>query len=336
MFENFISLGWFCGTAASMSKYGIRSRSGPFDWYFSNFPGVLACMENDFTDFLDRKNLVMLDNMPGEFLDTIHGFHYNHEVTNCFEEDYESIYQKYEKRIGKFREMIKQRTCFIRAVRNNEELSYIQNNPCMIEKVIKRSNPDNEIIYVVSSKEVLCENLEFPFFVVDCIYDGSSRDGLRSLFDKNAELQQLFNENYDMNIRYRNLYFDLKDENQRLKPMASKYELLMQIDRINLIQPLTFSEIIIYGAGIVGKYLYQKVKNKCKIKCFVDQHVKEDLYDGVPIMKYEDFIQWNHKGIPIVITVYSYNEVRVKLSEAGKANMMSIDDFCMKVEGNSL
>lgn len=51
MFENFISLGWFCGTAASMSKYGLRSWFGPFDWYFSNFPGVLSCMENDFIDF---------------------------------------------------------------------------------------------------------------------------------------------------------------------------------------------------------------------------------------------------------------------------------------------
>lgn len=327
MFENFISLGWFCGTAASMSKYGLRSRSGPFDWYFNNFPGVLACMETDFADFLDKSNLVMLDDRPGEFLDTKHGFHYNHEVTTCFEEDYDSIYQKYTKRIEIFRKMIKRKTCFIRAVRNREELGYIQNNPHVIEKIIKMSNPDNEIIYIVSGKELPSENLEFPFFAVDCIYDGSSRKGLRSLFDKNTELQQFFDENYGVNIRCHNLYFDLKDENQRLKPMASKYELLMHIDNMNLEQQSMPSEIIIYGAGIVGKYLYQKVKCKCKVRCFVDRHVGEDLYEGVPIIAYEDFIKQAHTNIPIVVTAYSYSDVRCMLIEAGKSSIMSIDNL---------
>lgn len=34
MFDSFISLGFFCGTAASMSGHGLRSFSGPFDWIF--------------------------------------------------------------------------------------------------------------------------------------------------------------------------------------------------------------------------------------------------------------------------------------------------------------
>lgn len=327
MFENFISLGWFCGTAASMAKCGLRSRSGPFDWYFNNFPGVLECMENDFIDFLDKENLVMLDDRPGEFLDTKHGFHFNHEVTTCFEEDYESIYQKYTKRIEKFREMIKRKTCFIRTVRNNEELKYIQDNSQVIEKIIKKTNPENEIIYVVSSKEVSCEEVGFPLFIVDCIYDGASRKGLRSLFDKNAELQQFFDENYDADIRYRNLYFDLKDENKRLKPMASKYELLLHIDNMNLEQRSWPSEIIIYGAGIVGKYLYQKVKGKCKIGCFVDRHVGEESYEGVPIIVCEDFVKQEDTNIPIVVTAHSYSEVCDILTVAGKSDIMSVEEF---------
>lgn len=31
-FSNFVSLGYICPVAASMSKYGLRSWSGPFDW----------------------------------------------------------------------------------------------------------------------------------------------------------------------------------------------------------------------------------------------------------------------------------------------------------------
>ena len=52
MYNSFISLGWFCGVASSMSKYGLRSFSSPFDWYFSDFKSVLHFIETDFIDFL--------------------------------------------------------------------------------------------------------------------------------------------------------------------------------------------------------------------------------------------------------------------------------------------
>ena len=50
MFDNFISLGSYCGAAASMSKLGIRSVSGPFDWIISSdLKSVVSCLENDFS-----------------------------------------------------------------------------------------------------------------------------------------------------------------------------------------------------------------------------------------------------------------------------------------------
>lgn len=327
MFENFISLGWYCGTAASMSKYGIRSQSGPFDWYFSNFPGVLACMENDFSDFLDKNNLVMLEDRPGEFLDTKHEFHYNHEVTTSFEEDFDGICDKYARRINKFREMIKHKTCFIRAVRHREELRYIRDNPCMIENIVKKSNPANEIIYVVSSKAVTCEKLEFPFFTVDCIYDGASRKRLRGLFDKNEGLQGYCYKNFDENIRYRNLYFDMWKENQRLDYKAAKYDLMNKIEETDLAAQIVSQGIIIYEAGIVGKYLFQKVKSVCRVWCFVDSYARETLYEDVPIISFHDFIRGEYPDIPIIVTSYIYRDVRTMLNEAGKSNVLSIDDF---------
>lgn len=327
MFENFISLGWFCGTAASMSKYGIRSQSGPFDWYFSNFYGVLACMENDFADFLDKNNLVMLDDRPGEFLDNKHGFHYNHEVRTSFEEDFEFIREKYERRIKYFREMIKQKTCFIRAVRNSDEIRFIQKNSRMIEQIVKKANPDNEIIYVVSSVEVTSEKLKFPFFMVDCIYNGANRKGLRELFDQNIELQKFCICNYDANVRYRNLCFDLEEENRRLTPLASKYELMMHIDKANTEEMIISREIVIYGAGIVGKYLYHKLKGQCRVWCFVDQYAQETSYEDVTIIRFNDFMGRECPDIPIVVTALAYNDVRDMLIGAGKRNIMSIDDF---------
>ncbi len=326
MFDNFISLGWFCGTAASMSKYGIRSRSGPFDWYFNDFIGVLACMENNFVDFLDRRNIEIANDSLKEFKDIKYGFHYNHEVNTCFKQDFDYIYNKYMRRIKVFRKMIKQRTCFIRTVRNNDELIYIQNNKSYINKVIRKHNSENEIIYVISGKQISCGELEFPFFKVDSIYDGASRKGLRGLFDSNIELQQFCIRNFDENLRYRNLYYDLQKENHILEPMAAKYELMMHIDKVNLEQIL-FQKIIIYGAGIVGKYLYQKVKNRCRVLCFVDQYSKENLYEDVPIISLDDFLEREYFDTSIVVTSYSYNEIRTWLIEAGKDNIKSLDEF---------
>lgn len=41
---NCISLGWYCGTASSCSRLGLRSFSGPFDWILSDFEYVITKM----------------------------------------------------------------------------------------------------------------------------------------------------------------------------------------------------------------------------------------------------------------------------------------------------
>ena len=63
MFRHYISLGCFCGTASAMSKYGLRSFSGPFDWCVSSLSGILHFMENNFTDFLCREGSVKSTSM---------------------------------------------------------------------------------------------------------------------------------------------------------------------------------------------------------------------------------------------------------------------------------
>ena len=55
MYEHIVSLGWYCGVAASMSRYGFREMSGPFDWMFSDFEGVLHFLETSFEDFLGAR-----------------------------------------------------------------------------------------------------------------------------------------------------------------------------------------------------------------------------------------------------------------------------------------
>lgn len=150
MFDNFISLGSYCGVAASMSKIGIRSVSGPFDWLISSdLKSVGSCMENDFSDFLNKENLVVTHGGMG-FTDIKHSFYFWHDIKNSFEEDYEFIYEKYMRRINYFKEQIKHKTCFIRAVYSVDEFKYIQANQQFINSIIKKFHKDNEIIYVVN------------------------------------------------------------------------------------------------------------------------------------------------------------------------------------------
>lgn len=149
-YDNCISLGWFCGTASSMEKYGLRSHSGPFDWYFSDFDSVLKVIETDFSDFMKRENLWFDDSNCRVFYDTKYGFHCSHDVAHNFEEEYPLIYQKYMRRAEQFKEDIKSPTCFIRTVKDESEISFIEKNRNYIYEVLRKENTDNNIIFLLN------------------------------------------------------------------------------------------------------------------------------------------------------------------------------------------
>jgi len=180
LFDNYISLGYYCGVAASMSKIGVRSVSGPFDWYISSeFKGVMNCLENDFAEFLIKDNIeVTCAGMA--LVDTKYSFHLGHEIKVSFEEEYKSIYAKYMRRINRFREQIRQKTCFIRAVYNVDELRYIQENQQYINDIIKRSNEDNEIVYVINKNIFSNETIPCLFYLIGT-YEARNRIELRGL-----------------------------------------------------------------------------------------------------------------------------------------------------------
>ena len=59
MFGKFVSLGWFCGTAASMSKYGLRSGAGPVDWCFTELEELIHLIDTDFEHFMEKENQLL-------------------------------------------------------------------------------------------------------------------------------------------------------------------------------------------------------------------------------------------------------------------------------------
>lgn len=137
MFSSFISLGSNCRTASALSKYGLRSFSGPFDWCISDFmKGVIPLLESDFEDFLSCENLRISEENDKVFDDIKYKIKFNHDVNRSLEEEYESIKEKYQRRIERFRQACKQSVCFVCTILNMESLRTIAENEDRIERAI--------------------------------------------------------------------------------------------------------------------------------------------------------------------------------------------------------
>lgn len=145
-YSNCISLGWFCGTACSLSKLGLRSSSGPFDWCYSYYQDILTQIEDDFKDFLNIDNLAVDKSNPTIFDDIKYNFHYIHDVKKDLYEEYDSILRKYICRIESFRKAIVQPTVFFRCIKNQEEIDFINAEYERAEKLFKSFNKENRII----------------------------------------------------------------------------------------------------------------------------------------------------------------------------------------------
>lgn len=317
MYNYFVSLGWYCGVAASMEKLGLRSQSGPFDWYFSDYEGVLKCVENEFVDILDYNNLQTIKDKPLEFIDIKYNFHFNHEL-NKFEtlnEMYTKILMKYKNRANRFLEMIKKPTCFIRAIRNEKEIQFILNNSEYISKIIKRSNVKNNVIYIVT--EELKEKASFlnPFIIKR--YDGNTKETLMDTFDQCNELVNYCLSNIDKNIHTSNLLFEMKRLETQLNISKIRYSLTNQLLKIkdnNIIASDNInkysSNVIIYGAGDIGKSLFEELHTKMKVLCFIDQNNIERYYKNIPILKIEDIKSLYLLSTELIIIVTPVWDIR--------------------------
>ncbi|WMJ90165.1 DUF1796 family putative cysteine peptidase [Anaerocolumna sp. MB42-C2] len=314
MYDYFISLGCYCGIAASMSALGLRSQSGPFDWCSSDFNGVIDCIKNEFVDMLDVTNLQIIRDKPRHFLDTKYNFYFMHElsVSETLEEKYSDILSKYKKRQITFLEMIHKPTCFIRAIRNEIEIEYIKNNSDTIIKTLRKYNQRNNIIYIVT--ENLKEQASFLHPYIINKYSGESKEALMGTFEqRNDDLKIFCLNNINKTTLVNNLYFEKEKQEKQLNAFKLRYSLINQLltiknNNIRLKLPEDYyqsnqREIIIYGAGNIGKSIYEEIKSYTNIKCFIDQFNSDVYYDNIPIISLKDLKQLNIMSSNFVIII---------------------------------
>ena len=294
-YKNCISLGWFCGVASSMSRYGLRSHSGPFDWYFSDFKSVLRVIETNFSDFMLKDNLNVDVGDNKVFYDNKYGFRCNHDIRYDFEKEYDCIHQKYMRRAKKFMQDIKQPTFFIRAVRSKEEILFIEENREYIYRIIKKENPNNEIAFLIlNGMQKLSDNyLWFRLSIEE--YVGHTYE-MGMMFNSSSEFSEYCTKHI---LSEESIVQNKKFNKEHNKAKFGLGILVHSLDECSCDIVLTLKEyyptinqgIYLWGAGKYGtlmlKYLIQ---NGITVKGIIDNDSEKigTLCENIPIVPFSD------------------------------------------------
>lgn len=354
MFDSFISLGWYCGTASAMSRHGLRKMSSPFDWCFSDLYGVIHFLETDFDDFMAEENIQVLCDRPKEIKDIKWGIHFNHEIKENYENERVEIVEKYARRIKKLKEEFSRRTvCFIRAVRNQDEIKWIVNNARYIETVIKK-NKGNNIIFLIP--HYMSVPSEFPFdkYILQLnVYQGNCRTAMRDMFDSVQEFVEYCKENYPANELANNKIFDLEKEcrfwrnragflveknavkqidgaYKSLQTAESRFQRLLSVVKYEYNNRVFPDKIIIYGAGDIGKLFCDKIREHTQVECFIDKAPCQNEYDGIKIYKPECYLPQDDVVV-VVIPTYDFEKIKEQLKSIWNENIsiIAIEEFLM-------
>ncbi len=157
-YTNYISLGYFCLVAQDLEKMGLRNQSFPFDWAISYFPNVIDVIDKEFTGFMNYDHLSQNVSNRAHYHEDVYHFYSFHyfDKYKSLDSQYESVKNKYDRRIERFLQSIKQPTLFLRYISSEEvdadgksvELKWIEDNYDYTISVLKRFNKDNDIVFI--------------------------------------------------------------------------------------------------------------------------------------------------------------------------------------------
>lgn len=327
MFSNFVSLGEACKVAASMSKYGLRSFSGPFDWVITRrFDMVLHYLENDFEDFLEKSKLEPIDEAGIRFKNA-GGVIFLHEEYP-FTKKYDVLEQKYRKRIDRFLTETKKKTCFLRSCADSEEISYITENYQYIDKIIKKQNIQNEIVFLIRKDCYFEKQIPFQYYIMP---EECSGKALRNYFDEANQFLCFCAHHFYSISMMRNIEFDVKKmkEKEQIKEQIQqrRYDTLLKLFDLDCTKVPIPKDIIIYGAGNVGVSFYKKVKEICNVICFIDRKNAGEKIDNLPVIKLEE-LNYSSNASIIVTATYDYDNICEGVRRYyAEANIISLDAF---------
>lgn len=305
---NCISLGWYCGTASSCSRLGLRSFSGPFDWILSDFEYVITMIDKEFDGFLLPENLRIDEDNAKCFYDIKNKFYFPHDISNDLNKDLSSIQLKYKKRISNF----------------------IEQNSQYIDSVIKKYNKKNKIIYN------LLDNLEFSndfkgeyykLYINDFWKDSIC---LRATFSKSKELIKFCNNILPSDIRVRNLQWD----KVHLSDITKSDEVMIMVDdkSKDLLQWLKNrfkGSFYIWGSGKYGTILLKFLRGKgFSIKGIIDNNSNKwnEKIDGIKIIPFNNICE-NESILIAIADSGAVNEIKNQVLKDNTFDICTLVDI---------
>lgn len=261
----YISLGGNCSVAYNLQNNNKRNCSYPFDWIRIPFSSVVKCLSNNFSNFLLLENLKIINKSSKfPYLETDKFIKKNNnnlivknELYNCvfyhdfldkfsIEEQHNTFFDKYNKRISRLYDSIKNKNKII-FIRDQLKINQIDDiilkefieiikkiNPLLNFKIILIvHNPKNKIINIQENKFIKIINDNLPFN--DWIRPNVNWDYILDLKKKNNKIKRqkiLFNPNIQKD--FSELFLDkyLLHITDYINLMDKKY--LQSIDNINL------------------------------------------------------------------------------------------------------
>ncbi len=192
-FKNIISLGFNCHVAKDLERLGYRNASYPFDWLISNFCDVIESIDTDFVQWLKFSDIEQDSEHENVYHDKGTGLDFYHDFfpDKTIEEQYDKVKSKYSRRIERFQKDCAQATLFIRFVRNEEDLKYIQNNQERILSVLKKENEDNDCIYLLLNENLQAYADDKKFFMVtELVHPIKSSKSVQAFIKKNLDMKK--------------------------------------------------------------------------------------------------------------------------------------------------
>lgn len=172
-YEHIISLGFYCGVAQEIERLGFRDGAYPFDWCISkDYKGVERAIEEHFKDWLKQETLEQSIVDPKNYRNMYNvQFFHDFSKYKTLKKQLPKVQNKYDRRVEKFFNSIRETTLFIRCINDDngeEEIRYWDENVGYIEKILKSYNKNNRIVFIANEelREEYC-NIEIYYVEQD-------------------------------------------------------------------------------------------------------------------------------------------------------------------------
>jgi len=237
IYENVISLGYFCNVALEIERIGLRKASYPFDWIItSDFNMVIQLIKSEFKSFMLYDNLYQEYAInPDYYFDIENTIHFYHDFSSkiSLKDQFKNVKNKYGRRINRFFKDIKKPTLFVRYITNKKEFEFINENYAEIDSLLKSFNKANTIIYITNEKNFAENNNVKTFYTEKDKKESVSRKFLNSSPDIKKFLLgtvDISKNDYKKNIKRAKHKFIRRKINSAKKKILS---LVKNIFRIN-------------------------------------------------------------------------------------------------------